>query len=76
MLNNFEQEKKMLDEIYSEMIEAILNKPETDDYELSRIYFENAAARMNKWAEYVNKVKSLLEKREPTKDLSADNRPA
>ncbi len=76
MSNNFDQEKKMLEEIYSEMVEAILNKPENDDYELSRIYFENAAARMNKWAEYVNKVKGMLEKKEPNLDLSADNRPA
>ncbi len=72
----FEQEKKMLEEVYSEIIEAILNKPETEDYELSRIYFENVAARMNKWADYVNKVKSKLEEKEPVKDITADNRPA
>jgi len=72
----FEQEKKMLEEVYSEIVEAILNKPETEDYELSRIYFENVAARMNKWADYVNKVKGKLEEKEPVKDITADNRPA
>ncbi len=76
MACQFENEKKMLDEIYSEMVEAILHKPEEDDYETNRIYFENAAARMNKWADYVNKVKSMLEGKEPIKDLTADNRPA
>lgn len=72
----FEKEKKMLEEVYSEIVEAILHKPEADDYELSRIYFENVAARMNKWADYVNKVKGILETKEPVKDITADNRPA
>lgn len=46
----FEKEINAVNEVYSEMVEAILNKPETQDYEKSRIYFENVAARMNHWA--------------------------
>jgi hypothetical protein len=76
MDNDFNKEIKMLEEIYSELVEAIMNKPESQDYEKSKIYFENAAARMNKWANVVKDVKKLLESRTSAKDLSAENRPA
>ncbi len=76
MDNDFNKEIKLLEEIYSELVEAIMNKPESQDYEKSKIYFENAAARMNKWANVVKDVKKLLESRTSAKDLSAENRPA
>lgn len=76
MDNEFNKEIKLLEEIYSELVEAIMNKPESQDYEKSKIYFENAAARMNKWANVVKDVKKLLESRTSAKDLSAENRPA
>ena len=76
MDNDFNKEIKLLEEIYSELVEAIMNKPESQDYEKSKIYFENAAARMNKWANVVKDVKKLLESRSAAKDLSAENRPA
>ena len=76
MQENYREEIKMLETVYSELIEAILNKPDTADYEISRIYFENVAARMNHWALLVNKIKAALENRMPVKDLTADNRPA
>ena len=72
----FEAEIKILDEVYSEMVDAIINKPDTQDYETSRIYFENVAARINKWVGSVQEVKSRLERNEPVIDLTADNRPA
>ena len=73
---NFKEEQKILDEVYSEIVDAIMNKPGTENYEEARIYFENAAARMNKWANDIKKVQSKLQNREETEDLSADNRPA
>ena len=76
MEKDFNKEIKLLEEIYSELVEAIMNKPESQDYEKSKIYFENAAARMNKWANVVKDVKKLLESRTSAKDLSAENRPA
>jgi hypothetical protein len=76
MEKDFSKEIKMLEEIYSELVEAIMNKPESSDYESSKIYFENASARMNKWANVVNDVKNLLEERKTLDDLTAENRPA
>ncbi|PKL90105.1 MAG: hypothetical protein CVV23_01815 [Ignavibacteriae bacterium HGW-Ignavibacteriae-2] len=76
MPKEFEKEIEKLDEVYSEMVEAIMNKPESQDYEISRIYFENVAARLNNWVAVVKEVKYELEKRQPLGDLSADNRPA
>jgi hypothetical protein len=75
MSKEFENEVKILDEVYSEMVEAIMNKPEMQDYEVSRIYFENVAARLNKWVNQVKDVKAKLEKEDQI-DLTADNRPA
>lgn len=72
----FEQELRILDEIYSELIDGIMNKPKLEDYEVSRVYYENVAARMSKWAQQVNDLKKRLEDREPKRDLKADNRPA
>lgn len=76
MDNDFSNEIKKLNNLYSEIVEAITYKPDTADYEKSRIYFENVAARMNNWALMINELKRDLEGREPQKDLTADNRPA
>ncbi len=76
MGKEFENEIKLLDEVYSEMLEAIMNKPELQDYEVSRIYYENVSARLNKWVTHVKDVKNKLEKQESLGDLTADNRPA
>lgn len=74
MSGKFQNEVEALNDVYSEIIDAIENKPDTSDYEKSRIYFENVLSYMNKWAMEINKVKNNLE--EPVKDLTADNRPA
>lgn len=58
------------------MIDALINKPNTQDYEASRIYFENVVGRMNDWVAKVNQVKVNLEKAEGIGDLTAENRPA
>ena len=76
MSRDFKKEIDLLDETYTDIIEAIMNKPEVEDYERSRIYFENVVAHMNNWIENIKEVKNSLEKREPVKDLTADNRPA
>ena len=76
MADQYEKEIKILNSLYSEIAEAITNKPSTQDYENSRIYFENVAARMNGWAAQVKDIKNSLENREPIKDLTTDNRPA
>ncbi len=76
MADNFESEIKKIDDVYSDIVAALLNKPEAQDYETSRIYFENVAAKMNQWASDLKDVKKMLESREPLRDLTADNRPA
>lgn len=76
MENNFKDELNILNDVYSELIDAIENKPETKDYEKSRIYTENLISYLNKWVVDVKNVRNLLEKREPVKDITADNRPA
>ncbi|MAT59701.1 MAG: hypothetical protein K8F60_11355 [Melioribacteraceae bacterium] len=76
MSRDFKKEIDLLDETYTDIVEAIMNKPEVEDYERSRIYFENVVAHMNNWIENIKEVKNSLEKREPVKDLTADNRPA
>jgi hypothetical protein len=76
MEDNYSEEIKILGAVYSDLIEALINKPESGDYEIARIYYDNVAARMNNWAAMVNKVKLGLEKRLPVPNLTADNRPA
>ncbi len=76
MDSNFREEIKILDNVYSEIIEAIVHKPDLQNYELSRLYFENVSAHMNNWAALINKAKISLESRIPPKDITADNRPA
>ncbi|HET55998.1 MAG TPA: hypothetical protein ENN33_12395 [Ignavibacteria bacterium] len=76
MENNFKDELDILNDVYSELIDAIENKPEVQDYEKSRIYTENLISYLNKWVVDVKNVRNLLEKREPIKDITADNRPA
>jgi len=72
----FEKELLILDTLFSEIVDTLGKKPESGDIEAARIYLENALALMNKWALGINQVKKYLADREPTADLSADNRPA
>lgn len=76
MTKKFSIEVQILDEVYAEVVEAITNAPDASDFEASRLYFENAKARMNDWARKLVKVKDQLESKEETQDLTADNRPA
>ena len=76
MRDQFEKEIRLLNSLYSEIVEAISNKPSSHDYEKSRIYFENVAARMNRWAIAVKDIKNGFETVEPVRDLTSDNRPA
>lgn len=76
MQKPFAEEIKKLEAVYSDIVEAILNKPDTSDFEKSRIYFENVVAHMNNWSAVLKDVKKSLENRIPLQDLTADNRPA
>jgi len=76
MDSKYSEEIKLLGKVYSEIIDAIVNKPDLQNYEVSRIYFENVAAHMNNWAALINKAKVSLESRIPAPNLTADNRPA
>ncbi len=76
MENNYKKEIEVLDEVYSSLVDAIMNKPKLEDYEQSRIYTENLIAHLNKWVIDIKNVKNMLEDREPIQDITADNRPA
>ena len=76
MNNEFENEIQILNDVYSDLIDAIEHKPATQNFEQSRIYTENLISYLNKWVLDIKNVKNLLENREPVKDLTADNRPA
>ena len=60
MSRDFKKEIDLLDETYTDIVEAIMNKPEVEDYERSRIYFENVVAHMNNWIENIKEVKPLV----------------
>ncbi|GJQ62527.1 MAG: hypothetical protein SCALA702_15800 [Melioribacteraceae bacterium] len=76
MADTFKVEIEKLDDVYNEIVEAVLNKPETQDYENARIYYENVATRLNQWALELKDIKKSLEAKEPVKDITAENRPA
>jgi len=47
MKTKFEKEIKMLNQVHEEMLEALINKPDTQNFEATCIYFENVVERMN-----------------------------
>ena len=61
MANQFDYEIKVLDEIYSDIIITIQNKPNKLKREQSRIYYENVMSYLNKWAVDIKNIKTRLE---------------
>jgi len=61
MANQFDYEIKVLDEIYSDIIITIQNKPNKLKLEQSRIYYENVMSYLNKWAVDIKNIKTRLE---------------
>jgi hypothetical protein len=59
---NFTKEVNLLDQIYSDMIEAIHNKPENNNIEDIRIYLDNVYVILNRTVFRVQEVKKDLEK--------------
>jgi hypothetical protein len=76
MKEEFNEEIELLNEIYSDMVDALMHKPTVEDIEKSRIYTENLLSFLNKWIIEIKNVKNSLEARQPVKDITADNRPA
>lgn len=60
----FEEEIKLLDKVYSDMMEAIHNKPSDNTLENLRLYADNVYVLLNRTALRVNELKNnLLEDR-------------
>jgi|GEM_PF-747739 len=57
---NFEKEIKMLDLIYSDMLEAIQGKPVSNKIDDLRLYVDNIYSVLNKTAIRVKEVKNDL----------------
>jgi hypothetical protein len=64
-LNNdigFEKEIKMLDQVYTDMVEAIHQKPSNLNVEEMRLYLDNIYVVLNRTVFRVQEVKNDLEK--------------
>ncbi len=60
--SNFEQEIKYLDLIYSDMIEALHQKPDENDIEAIRLYMDNIWGVFNRTVFRVTEIKNSLQK--------------
>lgn len=76
MESNYNIEILILNTLFVEMSEALINKPASQDYEANRIYIDNTYKLIFKWVKGVSQVKQQLKEREPITVLTADNRPA
>ncbi|MCU0415503.1 MAG: hypothetical protein MUE91_14085 [Ignavibacteriaceae bacterium] len=59
---NFEKEIKYLDLIYTDMIEALHQKPDENDIEGMRLYLDNIWGVFNRTVIRVNEIKNGLQK--------------
>jgi hypothetical protein len=59
---NFDNEIKFLDLIYSDMIEAIHQKPDENDIEAMRLYIDNIWGVFNRTVFRVTEIKNGLQK--------------
>lgn len=58
----FESEIKLLDLIYSDMIDALHNKPSSEDIEAMRLYIDNLWGVFNRSVLRITEVKNYLSK--------------
>jgi hypothetical protein len=59
---NFESEIKFLDLIYTDMLEAIHQKPDENDIEAMRLYMDNIWGVFNRTVFRVTEIKNSLQK--------------
>lgn len=59
---NFESEIKFLDLIYTDMIDALHQKPDENDIEGMRLYFDNIWGIFNRTVFRVTEIKNSLQK--------------
>ncbi len=59
---NFDYEIKYLDLVYSDMIEAIHQKPDENDIEAMRLYMDNIWGVLNRTIFRVTEIKNSLQK--------------
>jgi len=72
---NFKKEISLLDQIYSDMLEASHIEPDLNDVESMRLYIENSFRVFNRTIFRVNEIKNSLIK-ENKLDTSTWNPPA
>jgi hypothetical protein len=60
--SNFEKEIKYLDLIYTDMIEALHQKPDENDIEGMRLYLDNIWGVFNRTVIRVSEIKNSLQK--------------
>ena len=59
---NFDSEVKFLDLIYTDMLEAIHQKPDENDIEAMRLYMDNIWGVFNRTVFRVTEIKNSLQK--------------
>ncbi|MDY0082888.1 MAG: hypothetical protein RBR74_06885 [Ignavibacteriaceae bacterium] len=59
---NFEKEIKLLDMIYTDMIESLHQRPDENDIEAIRLYIDNIRGVFNRTVFRVTEIKNSLQK--------------
>ncbi|WP_337872347.1 hypothetical protein [Ignavibacterium sp.] len=72
---NFDNELKLLDLIYQDVLEAVHNEPDMNDIESMRLYIENSYRIFNRTIFRVVEIKNSLTKNEKL-DTTTWNPPA
>ncbi len=60
--DNFEKEIKLLDMIYTDMIESLHQRPDENDIEAIRLYIDNIRGVFNRTVFRVTEIKNNLQK--------------
>lgn len=61
-IENFEKEIKLLDMIYTDMVESLHQRPDENDLEAIRLYIDNMRGVFNRTVFRVTEVKNSLQK--------------
>ncbi|HQF41836.1 MAG TPA: hypothetical protein PK073_02905 [Ignavibacteriaceae bacterium] len=59
---NFEKEIKLLDMIYTDMVESLHQRPDENDIEAIRLYIDNMRGVFNRTVFRVTEIKNSLQK--------------